>query len=288
MLTDLTLKGGFLLPLETRFADLNSANRSYAGGHYFVYVFAVPRLALVASFSQNVAMADIASVFGRYEFLVRRLHSLTGLLPVGAFLVVHLMTNAAILDTADTYQRRVDLIHSLGTYTLEVIEWLFIFLPILFHGIIGMIIVARGKRNVSTYSYRENIRYTLQRWTGVIAFAFIFWHVFQTRGWINSQWWLQNVTRLLGGGLFDPDYAVRHQRRSGPAGRSLDSDALRNRRPCGRLSSGQRNLDDGHYLGRVDRPQAQLWASLFCAGIGLVLAGFGLATVYGFWAYPVH
>ena len=151
-------------------------------------------------------MADIASVFGRHEFLIRRLHSLTGLIPVGAFLVVHLLTNVAILD--NTYQQRVDLIHSLGDRHAGSGRVALIFLPILFHGIIGLIIVARGKRNLAYYPYRENFRYTLQRWTGVIAFAFIFWHVFQTRGWINTEWWLEHVTRPLGGGIFDAKDAV--------------------------------------------------------------------------------
>ena len=54
----------------------------------------------------------------------------------------------------------------------------------------ALVIVARGKRNVLHYPYRENFRYTLQRWTGVIAFAFILWHVFQTRGWLPDQWWM--------------------------------------------------------------------------------------------------
>ena len=152
-------------------------------------------------------MADIASVFGRHEFLIRRLHSLTGLVPVGAFLTVHILANMGILD--NSYQQRVDMIHSTGERTLEVVEWTCIFLPILFHGIIGTIIVARGQRNLAYYPYPGNLRYTLQRWSGVIAFAFIFWHVFQTRGWINnSEWWMEHVTRPLGGGLFDAKHAV--------------------------------------------------------------------------------
>ena len=131
-------------------------------------------------------MADIASVFGRHEFLIRRLHSLTGLVPVGG------VPGRPFANQRGDFGHRRHLPAAggpdpqPGTYTLEVVEWLFIFLPILFHGIIGMIIVARGKRNVAIYPYRENIRYTLQRWTGVITFAFILWHVFQTRGWIND------------------------------------------------------------------------------------------------------
>ena len=59
-------------------------------------------------------MPDIASVFGRHEFVIRRLHSLTGLVPVGAFLFVHFVTNVSILDGPATFQMRVDQIHSLG------------------------------------------------------------------------------------------------------------------------------------------------------------------------------
>ena len=31
-------------------------------------------------------------------------------------------------------------------------------------------------------------------------------------------------------------------------------------------------------------PRAQAWATVFCVGIGLVLAGFGSAAIYGFWS----
>jgi succinate dehydrogenase / fumarate reductase, cytochrome b subunit len=50
----------------------------------------------------------------RNEFLLRRLHSLSGIVPVGAYMVVHLLTNASVLDGAATFQRRVYAIHSLG------------------------------------------------------------------------------------------------------------------------------------------------------------------------------
>ena len=49
----------------------------------------------------------LASIFGKHEFVVRRVHSLLGLIPIGGFLAFHLATNASILDGADTYQMRV-------------------------------------------------------------------------------------------------------------------------------------------------------------------------------------
>jgi succinate dehydrogenase / fumarate reductase, cytochrome b subunit len=104
-----------------------------------------------------------ASWIGRYEFVIRRLHSLTGLLPLGGFLCFHLATNAAVWDGPETYQRRADQIHVVGPTTLLFLEWGLIFLPILFHGFVGLLIVTRGQRNLLQYPYQGNIRYTLQR-----------------------------------------------------------------------------------------------------------------------------
>ena len=209
-----------------------------------------PRL---ARYDVIADMPDIASVFGRYEFAIRRLHSLTGLVPVGAFLFVHFVTNVSILDGAATFQSRVDQIHSLGPVTLLAVEWSCIFLPILFHGLIGLIIVARGKRNLFNYPYVGNFRYTLQRWTGVIALAFILWHVFHTRGWFVSPWWLEHVTRPLGGGTFDARHAAA------TAATAIQSSALvATAYAVGVLASvyhlSNGAVDNGHHVGRLDQP----------------------------------
>ena len=139
----------------------------------------------------------LASIFGKYEFAIRRLHSLLGLVPIGGFLCFHLATNASMLDGPETFQMRVNIIHQLGPITLSILEWGTIFLPILFHGLIGLIIVTRGKRNVWNYPYLENWRYTLQRITGVMAMAFILFHVFQMHGWFRWEWWTDACCQAL-------------------------------------------------------------------------------------------
>ena len=88
---------------------------------------------------------------------------MSGLVPIGGYLAFHLATNAAILDGVAAYQHRADQIHQLGPTTILALEWSVIFLPILFHAIVGMLIVCRGKRNLSQYTYTGNLRYTLQR-----------------------------------------------------------------------------------------------------------------------------
>lgn len=140
---------------------------------------------------------------GRNEFLLRRLHSLTGLIPVGAYMVIHLITNASVLNGAATYQGAVYQIHSLGN-ALWVIEWGFIFLPLLFHAIFGVVIIRGGLPNSSTYQYGANIRYTLQRASGMIAMVFILYHVFHMHGWFHFDWWMENVAGKWGGAKFAP------------------------------------------------------------------------------------
>ncbi|MBP87331.1 MAG: succinate dehydrogenase [Planctomycetaceae bacterium] len=139
----------------------------------------------------------------RNEFLIRRLHSLSGLVPVGAYMCVHLLTNASVLDSSATFQRAVHQIHSLGNL-LPLVEWVFIFIPILFHGVIGVVIIRGGLPNYGSYKYTSNLRYTLQRATGMIAFVFIVWHVFHMHGWFHFEAWKTNVAEPLRGAQFSP------------------------------------------------------------------------------------
>jgi succinate dehydrogenase / fumarate reductase cytochrome b subunit len=142
-------------------------------------------------------VSDSPSFLERHQFLIYRLFSLAGLMPVGAFLVVHLLTNSSVLAGAASFQSRVDLIHSLGPLLVPV-EVAFIFLPMLFHAAVGFVIIANGLPNVGSYPYVGNVRYTLQRATGMIAFVFIIWHIYQLH-WLGAP---------LGGGKFDPHHAT--------------------------------------------------------------------------------
>lgn len=141
------------------------------------------------------------SFFLRHEFAIRRLHSLTGIVPLGVYMVVHLVTNASLLNGIPTFQRAVYQIHSFGV-VLPVIEWIFIFLPLLFHGLIGVWIVRTAKINSDHYQYAANKRYTWQRWTGMIALVFLLVHVFHMHGWFHTRIWLDYVATPFGGHRF--------------------------------------------------------------------------------------
>lgn len=141
------------------------------------------------------------SFFERNEFLIRRLHSLSGLVPVGAYMCVHLLTNSTVLDGTRSFQMRVDQIHSLGKF-LPLVEWTFIFLPLIFHAVVGVAIIRSGNSNLSSYPLQGNVRYFLQRVTAWVALAFIGYHVFQMHGWIRP------VAEQFGGGKFNHLYAT--------------------------------------------------------------------------------
>lgn len=147
---------------------------------------------------QAITSTDAAKE--KYYFLLRRLHSLSGIVPIGAFLCFHLTVNATILAGPGKFQFAVDQIHQLDKAGVLIpVEMATIFLPILFHAILGMVIVFTASPNWSDYRYGSNIRYTFQRITGVIAFAFIIFHVWQMH-WLGKP---------LGGGLFDPHNAAK-------------------------------------------------------------------------------
>ncbi len=133
--------------------------------------------------------ASEPSFFIRHEFAIRRLHSLSGIVPLGAYMCVHLITNASLLNGVETFQRAVYAIHSLGRL-LPLVEWGFIFGPLLFHAIVGIWITKTGRPNTNRYNMVGNRRYTWQRITGLIAFVYLMMHVWHLHGWVHFGPWV--------------------------------------------------------------------------------------------------
>lgn len=229
--------------------------------------------------------SQIVPGFGRHEFILRRIHSLLGVMPLAGYLVFHLATNASIVDGLPTYQYRADQIQLLGRSTVLALGWILILGPLLFHGIIGLLIVTRGKRNFWSYPYRENIRYSLERMTGVIAFFFVYWHVFHMQGWFQSDWWLEHVAGPLGGARFDPAHAVT-------AAAAIQASpviefvyVLGTLAVVYHMSNGL--WTSGITWGLWTTPHAQRWANVPCLLIGLGLAAIGLAALWAMMTVPV-
>ncbi|MFZ0817054.1 MAG: succinate dehydrogenase [Candidatus Sulfotelmatobacter sp.] len=114
------------------------------------------------------------------SFFLRRLHSLTGIVPVGAFLFEHiLISNSTAITGPDAYARQVSFLANLPlVFFLELFG---IWLPIAFHALYGFYIWYRGDGNSIEYPWTGNWMYTAQRWTGGIAFIYIVWHTYTMR-----------------------------------------------------------------------------------------------------------
>jgi len=116
------------------------------------------------------------------SYLLRKLHSFTGILPVGAFLAEHFWSNSAVLVSPEKYD---SVSYDLQTIPFRpLVEWGAIFLPLLFHSLYGIYIWIRGKSNVSSYPWVGNWLYSTQRYTGLIAFVYIGWHLY-TQRWLT-------------------------------------------------------------------------------------------------------
>jgi len=113
------------------------------------------------------------------SFLLRRLHSLTGIVPIGAFLLEHFISNAFAMKGPAAYTKQVELLTSFPF--VVGLELFGIWLPILFHAGYGFYIWYRGESNVSEYPWTGNWMYTAQRWTGAVAFVYMAYHTWHLR-----------------------------------------------------------------------------------------------------------
>lgn len=154
-------------------------------------------------------MGQSPGFMNKNYFLLRRLHSLSGILPIGVFLIAHLVTNSSlawgklglraegagvgIQDGGYQYfQKEVEWINTQVPHLLliEITLWV----SIAFHSVLGVYYARSGKPNTSRYAYQDNWRYSLQRLSGYIGILFIFYHVATLRwGWTflvpgGTQW----------------------------------------------------------------------------------------------------
>ncbi|MFD3260391.1 succinate dehydrogenase cytochrome b558 subunit [Paenibacillus lentus] len=113
-------------------------------------------------------------------FYSRKLHSLLGVIPLGFFILEHMITNfSAVEGGRQGFADAIAFLNSLPL--LIVLEALLIWLPLLYHGVYGMYIAFQAKPNNGRFRNERNLRYLLQRISGVIVFAFVIWHVWETR-----------------------------------------------------------------------------------------------------------
>ncbi|MBA2621980.1 MAG: succinate dehydrogenase [Acidobacteria bacterium] len=112
-------------------------------------------------------------------FLLRKLHQITGIVPLGIYFLVHMYTNSTVMSGEKVFEDHVTDIHHLPF--LLFVEIFGIFLPLVFHSVYGIMISAEARNNVFNYNYGRNWFYFFQRATGIFLFFFLTFHILNLR-----------------------------------------------------------------------------------------------------------
>ena len=112
-------------------------------------------------------------------FVLRKLHQLSGIAPLGIFLLEHFYTNSKALHGAAAFNDAVKDLQAIPYILL--VETGGIFIPLIYHAVYGLVITVEARPNNLHYPYPRNWFYLIQRLTGVILFFFITFHVLNFR-----------------------------------------------------------------------------------------------------------
>lgn len=199
------------------------------------------------------------------SFWARRIHSLTGVVPIGAFLVEHLYENSYSVQGPQAYNEMVSKIQGLP-YLLG-LEVAFIFAPILFHAIYGVSIAWRARYNVIRYPMLRNWMFTLQRITGFFLFVYIGVHVYETRLQVLFDESLkfrffEHMQALLSNGVYFGLYVLGVL--------------------CAAFHFANGLWTFGIVWGITAGRRAQRLSLCACAGIGVIVASMGINALLGF------
>ena len=198
-------------------------------------------------------------------YIWHKLHSLSGILPIGIFLVQHLIANSYALRGPSAYNTVIAVYGYLPF--VAVLEIGIIYVPILYHAIYGFYISAYGVPN--SQAYVRNWMYTLQRISGVIAFFYIGFHIWNT----SIQKYIQEWQ-----GASNPEQVIQYAAISHQMANPLMFTAY----VIG-ITATVFHFSNGIWnfcirWGLTISAQSQRITAFVCAGIFIVLTGIGIWT----------
>ena len=109
----------------------------------------------------------------------KQIMSLLGVVPLGAYVVAHLWTNLYSLGGATAFDQRVAETRSSPVFIF--LEVFGLGLPILLHAWLGLRIIVKARVNLKAYPTLRNLKYVLQRLSGIGILLFLGAHVLKAR-----------------------------------------------------------------------------------------------------------
>jgi succinate dehydrogenase / fumarate reductase, cytochrome b subunit len=201
-----------------------------------------------------------ATAESKTSYLQDKLHSLSGVIPIGAFLLEHFWSNSYALVSTKAYDEVSVELQSIPWRIF--VETAVLWLPILFHGFYGIYIWWSGKSNVLGHPWMSNWMYTLQRWSGIVAFVFIGWHVWTERFAGHGRTVYADVANAMANPIYLAFYIVGVIAASFHLGNGLWNFACK--------------------WGITVSAPAQRAAAWFGAAVTVVLAFVGISIAFGF------
>lgn len=198
------------------------------------------------------------------QFLLRRLQSLLGVIPVGAFLFEHLYTNSYAIEGRAAYMQHANELRNIPF--LFAAEICIIGIPILLHAALGVWLMLSGSVNVGSQNWFRNWMYVGQRVSGIILLAFIGVHVWTTR--FSGQ---EDLFGLMKEHLANPYILAFY--------------ILGVVSATYHLSNGL--WEFGVRWGITITPRAQRISTYACAAIFVILSFVGVTTLFGFNNGPI-
>lgn len=207
----------------------------------------------------------------RENYFWHKLHSLTGVIPVGFYMVQHLTLNSFSLAGAEKFNSVGEFFESLPQHLFLVLEVGFIWIPLIFHSVYGIFITNRGQQNLLTTKYRwsQNRMYTLQRWTGIFIFFYLMYHVATT-----------TVYRMYTGNHAVVQYAAWHEKLTSFGGLILVLYMLGVITSAYHLAYGLWNFAIRWGITITERAQHRI--QKFSLAVFILLTVLGWAALFGF------
>jgi succinate dehydrogenase / fumarate reductase, cytochrome b subunit len=124
----------------------------------------------------------MAITLTKENFFWHKVHSLTGIIPVGFYMLQHLTLNTFSLGGPEKFNAVIHFFAGMPKHFLLGLEIAAIWVPLLFHAIYGLFIVGRSQQNYfgSKYGWSQNRMYLFQRISGIFIFFFLIYHVITT------------------------------------------------------------------------------------------------------------